>query len=132
MINSAIKVCQNAYANYSEYRVGAALLAEDGSIYTGCNIENSSYSLTCCAERVALFKAVSEGKRNFSAIAIAAVGENGENRQYCVPCGACRQVMSEFCDGDFQVICIKSKDDYKTYKLTELIPHNFSAETMEN
>lgn len=108
-----------AYAPYSGFLVGAALLTEDGSVYTGCNVENASYSLCCCAERNAFFKAVSEGKKNFVAIAIAGGKENGDT--VCFPCGSCRQVMSEFCDENFKVILSD-----RTLTLKELIPYTFS------
>lgn len=130
LVKKAIEMCSEAYAPYSKYRVGAAILTLGGKVYTGCNIENSSYSLCCCAERVALFKAVSNGEREFSAIAVAAFDENGESKSYCVPCGACRQTLGEFCGGDFTVICVKNKEDYKAYTLAELMPHGFSASVM--
>lgn len=108
----------NAYAHYSGFKVGAALLCTDGTVYTGCNIENSSYPLTCCAERVAFFKAVSEGKKEFEAIAITGGKESTDSP--CFPCGACRQVMSEFCDRDFKIVL---KDMILT--LGEILPYSF-------
>lgn len=104
-----------AYAPYSKFKVGAALLCEDGKIYTGCNVENGAYGATICAERCAFVKAVSDGERRFSAIAIANSADTP-----CPPCGECRQVMSEFCDGDFKVIL---KD--KTFTLASLLPESF-------
>lgn len=131
LIDEAYKASERAYSPYSKYSVGAALLCSDGKIYTGCNIENSSYSMTCCAERVAFFKAISsyDVKPQFSAIAIVGLDENLKSDTYCMPCGACRQVMSEFCGEDFTVICIKNKEDYKLYKLSELLPEAFSAQS---
>ena len=120
---SAIKARETAYAPYSEFYVGAALLCSDGTVFTGCNIENISYSATVCAERTAFFKAVSEGKREFSAIAIAG-GKKGESI-FAYPCGVCRQVMAEFCKGDFKVIVVKSAEEYEIYPLSELIPKSF-------
>lgn len=108
----------NAYAHYSGFKVGAALLCTDGTVYTGCNIENSSYPLTCCAERVAFFKAVSEGKKGFEAIAITGGKESTDSP--CFPCGACRQIMSEFCGRDFKIVL---KDMILT--LGEILPYSF-------
>lgn len=123
LVLSAIKAREKAYAPYSEFYVGAALLCSDGTVFTGCNIENISYSATVCAERTAFFKAVSEGKREFSAIAIAG-GKKGESI-FAYPCGVCRQVMAEFCKGDFKVIVVKSAEEYEIYPLSELIPKSF-------
>lgn len=123
----AIEAMQKAYSPYSRFMVGAALLTADGEIFTGCNIENASFSPTICAERVAVSKAVSEGKREFSAIAICG-GKGGVlTSDECFPCGVCRQVMSEFCDKDF-IVYIVTKDDVKEYKLSELLPHSFGLE----
>ena len=120
----------NAYTPYSNFKVGAALLCSDGSIYTGCNIENASFSPTVCAERVAIFKAVSEGKREFSAIAVCG-GTIGElNDKFCYPCGVCRQVLSEFCDKDFKIF-VMSKEDVKEYTLSELLPFSFGVDNLE-
>lgn len=128
LILKAVEASKSSYSPYSGFRVGAALLCKDGSIYLGTNIENSSYSATICAERVAFFKAVSEGKRDFKAIAIVGGKENvGET--LCPPCGACRQVMSEFCDGDFLVLLPK-KDGFEEYRLSELLPLSFSDENL--
>ena len=129
LITKAIETMQNSYSPYSEFKVGAALLTTDGKIYTGCNIENASYSMTVCAERTAIFKAVSDNKRSFKKIAIIA-GKDGVVTSYTSPCGACLQVMTEFCDADFEVILAKSIDDYKVYKLTQLLPHSFSSENL--
>ena len=123
LINKAYEAMQHSYSPYSGFKVGAALLTGGGEIYTGCNIENSAYSPTCCAERTAFFKAVSEGKRDFKAIAILG-GKNGEITDYCYPCGVCRQVMAEFCDRDFEVITA-CPEGIKSYSLKELLPEAF-------
>lgn len=125
MIETAIEQLQYSYAPYSEFKVGAALLAGNGKLYTGCNIENAAYTPTNCAERTAFFKAVSEGVRTFEAICIAG-GKNGELTEYTAPCGVCRQVMMEFCDPEtFDIILAKGVDDYKVYKLKDLVPLGF-------
>lgn len=115
----------DAYVPYSGFKVGAALLTASGKVYTGCNIENAAYSPSNCAERTAFFKAVSEGEREFAAIAIVG-GLEGKIKGYCPPCGVCRQVMSEFCTNDFIIILGKEDDEYKSYTLTELLPVSFS------
>ena len=120
-----------SYAPYSGYHVGAALLAKNGNIYAGCNIENASYGATNCAERTAFFKAVSEGVKDFEAIAIVgapadAAAENTFS-EYAYPCGICRQVMQEFCKKDFGIIVAKSTEDYKKYTLQELLPFGFGG-----
>lgn len=130
LCKAAVEVMENAYAPYSEFLVGAALLCADGSIYTGCNIENSSYSATVCAERTAIFKAVSEGKKDFVKIAIAG-GKKGQITGACPPCGVCRQVLSEFCRPDFQVLIV-SADSYEKHTLSELLPNAFSKNNKEN
>ena len=122
LIKQAIEARKQSYSPYSGFAVGAALLCEDGTVYKGCNIENASYSPTNCAERTAFFKAVSEGKREFVAIAI--VG-GSEELQKCYPCGVCRQVMSEFCDEQFEVVCGVLSDEYEVIKLGELFPKSF-------
>lgn len=125
LIDAAIGQLERSYAPYSNYKVGAALLAENGTIYTGCNVENSSYSVTNCAERTAFFKAVSEGARTFQAICIVG-GMNGQLKEYAPPCGVCRQVMMEFCDPEkFEIILTTGREDYKEYKLIDLLPLGF-------
>lgn len=121
LIEKAVEAAKNAYAPYSMYHVGAALLTKSGKIFTGCNVENASYGATNCAERTAFFKAVSEGFREFEAIAIVSFSD------YAYPCGICRQVMQEFCDGDFRIIVAKSEEDYKEYTLGELLPFGFGG-----
>ena len=120
LLRLAEQAAQNAYCKYSGFRVGAALLTVDGRVYTGCNIENGSYSLTVCAERTAIFKAVSEGVTDFAAIAIAGSAD-GDFSSPCFPCGACLQVMSEFCGGDFGIVLADRR-----CTLDELMPHRFA------
>ena len=125
LIQAALDARKYSYSPYSGYRVGAALLAADGTVYTGCNIENAAFSPTICAERTAFFKAVSEGKREFCAIAIAG-SPDGEMTQFSWPCGVCRQVMVEFCDPKrFTVIVAKSEEVYEKRTLEELLPKGF-------
>lgn len=125
LIARALEAQKAAYVPYSNFRVGAALVTGGNRIYTGCNIENAAYSPTNCAERTAFFKAVSEGERDFKAIAVAG-GEKNKTGTFCPPCGVCLQVMLEFCDPEsFIVILANSLDDYKIIKLAQLIPHYF-------
>ena len=150
LISEAAKARMMAYAPYSNYLVGAALIVPSGNIFTGCNVENASYGLTNCAERTAVFKAVSEGQRHIDAIAIIGGplvesdsqnvrindelqgdgidGDKTQEADYPYPCGACRQVLSEFLpeSGDIDVIVARSEDDYKMFKLSELLPHSFN------
>ena len=123
LMQQAIKARERSYSPYSGFKVGAALLCQDGEIHTGCNIENRAYGPSNCAERTAFFKAVSEGKREFLAIAIAG---GREELEMCFPCGVCRQVMGEFCDPEtFDIICGTSKQKYEVWKLKELLPYMF-------
>lgn len=127
LAKKAIDMRNYSYAPYSNFRVGAALLADNGTVYGGCNIENAAYGPSNCAERTAIFKAVSEGVRDFTAIAIAGGPEEGI-KDFCAPCGVCRQVMMEFCHPEgFRVILAKSEDEYRIYTLAELMPLSFSA-----
>ena len=132
IIQLALDARQKAYAPYSGFKVGSALLAENGTIFIGCNIENAAYSCTNCAERTAFFKAVSEGVTKFTAIAI--VGGSGEvPDRICAPCGVCRQIMLEFCDYDeFDVIMAVNTDEYEVVKLKDLMPHSFSPRDLYN
>ena len=131
LIKTAVRQLSYSYAPYSHFKVGAALLAENGTIYTGCNIENAAYTPTNCAERTAFFKAVSEGVRTFKAICIVG-GMNGELTDYTAPCGVCRQVMMEFCSPEeFEIILAKGEDDYKMYKLKDLMPQGFGPGNLE-
>lgn len=126
LIQAAIDTKENAYVPYSGFRVGAALLAKDGRIFTGCNVENAAYSPTICAERTAVAKAVSEGCREFTAIAVT-----GDHGDYLTPCGVCRQVLAEFCDlNEFQVILANNVTDYKELTLAELLPGSFGKENL--
>lgn len=125
LIKLALEAREKAYAPYSSFAVGAALLCGDGEIFTGSNIENSAFSPTVCAERTAIFKAVSEGKRDFVKIAVVGGNADKEPENYCPPCGVCRQVMKEFCSADFEIIIAKNPDDYKVKTLCELLPESF-------
>jgi cytidine deaminase len=119
LLNMAWKASKNAYAPYSRFFVGAALECADGTVYTGCNVENAALGSSICAERTALTKAVSEGRKEFVRIAVYAEGEN-----YCMPCGACRQMLVEFAP-DMEVLCAKVGGLYVSYRLSELLPHTF-------
>ena len=123
LISLAVEAMGKAYAPYSGFQVGAALLCSDGTVFTGCNIENAAYSPTNCAERTAIFKAVSEGRKDFAAIAICG-GKGGKLSGLCPPCGVCRQVLSEFCQGDFPIY-LAHKDGYKALTLGDLLPYSF-------
>ena len=125
LIALAFEAKKRSYSPYSHFQVGAALLCEDGSVYLGCNIENASYGATNCAERTAIFKAVSEGQRQFEAIAIIGGPEN-EPGGFCPPCGVCRQVMSEFCDQNFRIL-LGTPHQIQTYHLNELFTTPFTA-----
>ncbi len=126
LIKIALEARKFSYSPYSGFSVGAALLCDDGSVYTGCNIENSAFSPTNCAERTAFFKAVSEGKKEFLKIAVVGADSSKEvPDNYCPPCGVCRQVMKEFCSEDFEILIAKNSDDYKALTLSELLPLSF-------
>ena len=125
LAKKAVEAKKNALPAYSNFHVGSALITEDGKIFSGCNIESSSYSLTMCAERIAIFKAISEGERKFKAIALA-----GDTDDYISPCGACRQVISDLC-GDIDVIMVNGKGDYKVNKTSELLPFAFSDDDLK-
>lgn len=120
----AKEAMKNSYAPYSNYNVGAVLLTKSGKTYKGCNIENASYSVTNCAERTALFSAISNGEKDFEAICIVG-GKNGAITDYAMPCGVCRQALAEFCDADLKVYVGKSEDDIKEFTLGELLPYSF-------
>jgi len=126
LITKALDMRKKAYCPYSGYSVGAALLTGTGKIFEGCNIENAAYPDTVCGERTAIFKAVSEGEREFTAIAVTG-GRSEEPEGYSVPCGSCRQVMNEFCDPDrFWIIVARNTEDYKVFTLRQLLPESFS------
>ena len=131
LIETAAAQLAFSYTPYSHFKVGAALLAKNGRVSTGCNIENAAYTPTNCAERTAIFKAVSEGVREFEAICIVG-GPEGRIVDYTPPCGVCRQVMMEFCQPEeFQIILAKGKDDYRIYKLKDLMPQGFGPGNLE-
>jgi len=125
LMNVAVLAREYAYAPYSEFCVGAALLCGSGRVYTGCNIENAAYSPTNCAERTAFFKAISEGEREFLAIAVVGGKKQEPLANTCSPCGVCRQVMSEFCKGDFRIL-LGTPEHILPYTLEELLPLSFS------
>lgn len=132
LIELALEARQQAYTPYSGFQVGAALLTKTGKIYTGCNIENAAYTPTNCAERTAFFKAVSQGEREFKAIAITGGKKEAVELEFCPPCGVCRQVMMEFCKpSEFQIIFGKTKDEYKIYTLLELLPLGFGPSQLQ-
>ena len=130
LIDQAIAMTERSYAPYSHFHVGAALLDKNGRVWTGCNIENAAYGPSNCAERTAVFKAVSEGCREFEAIAIAGGLEDSEGvpqiKDYCPPCGVCRQVLAEFCDKDFKILLANGAGEIKEFTLGQLLPESFS------
>jgi cytidine deaminase len=138
LIRSAFQARKRAYTPYSHFQVGAALLAKNGTVYQGCNIENASYPATNCAERTAFYKAVSEGVREFQAIAIVGgsvlypkTAEETQCADLCSPCGICRQVMREFCPGDFEIVLARSQEDYEVHTLEKLLPLSFEPENLK-
>lgn len=124
LMHSAQEARNNSYSPYSHFRVGAALLTKSNKVYTGCNIENAAYSVTNCAERTAIFKAVSEGEREFVALAIVG-GREGETAEFCAPCGVCRQVIAEFCPKDFKIV-LGNETKFEIYTLDQLLPLSFT------
>ena len=132
LIKLALSAREKAYAPYSHYAVGAAVVGDSGKVYTGCNIENASYPAGICGERTAIFKAISEGERKITMIALVAAEETktAPLPEYPSPCGICRQVMAEFCEQDTPVLLAKSEDDYNEYKLCELLPLSFTAKDL--
>ena len=127
LILKALKARENAYVPYSKFAVGAAVRTKSGEIFDGCNIENISYSATVCAERTAIFSAVSKGNRQFTRIAVAGGDEGKEPGDFCAPCGVCLQVMSEFCGPDFEILLVKSEKGVKRYTLKDLLPVVFDS-----
>jgi cytidine deaminase len=125
LLNLAVNAMENAYSPYSEFKVGAALLCENGDVYCGANIENSSYSATICAERVALFKAVSDRQTSFKSMAVVGCYPV-KTQDFCYPCGVCLQTLREFCAPDFKIITANSLGDIKEFTLKELLPYGFS------
>ena len=130
LCQKAIDMRSESYAPYSNFLVGSALLTKDGKIFTGCNVENSAFGPSICAERTAIVKAVSEGHKDFAAIAIAG-GKRVGGLQYCVPCGVCRQVMREFCKPSFKIYLAKSATDYQEFTLADLLPESFGPENLD-
>ncbi len=130
LIKTALEMRKKSYTPYSNFNVGAALLAENGTVYTGCNIENAGFTSTNCAERTAFFKAVSEGVKDFKAIAIVGGPKDAVELDYCPPCGVCRQVMSEFCRDDFKIIIARSETEYKIMTLPEILPERFGPKDL--
>ena len=131
LCEKAVKAMQNAYVPYSGFKVGAALVCSDGTVFTGCNIENASFTPTVCAERTAVFKAVSEGVHRFQAIAIVGSREGEKNLLVTSPCGVCRQALNEFCENDMPVILAKSEEDYQIVTLGELLPLGFGPKNVQ-
>ena len=125
----AKKAMENSYSPYSDCKVGAALLCENGKVFTGTNIENAAFGPTVCAERVAIFKAVSEGEKEFSKIAVVG-GKGGVINGIFAPCGVCRQVLREFCDDDFEILLGETEDNFKTVTLKDLLPLSFSPDNV--
>ena len=131
LIRMAMKAREQSYCPYSRFAVGAALLLGDGRIVTGCNIENAAYSPGNCAERTAIFKAVSEGNREFSAIAVVGGPAGKDPSSVCTPCGMCRQVLMEFCHPEtFTIICAKDPETYQLYSLEEMLPAGFGPASL--
>ena len=129
LLLTAIRQMKKSYSPYSNCKVGAALLCKNGKVFTGTNIENAAFSPTICAERVAIFKAVSEGEREFSKIAVAG-GKDGIVDGIFAPCGVCRQVLREFCSDDFQIILGENEEEYKVVALKDLLPLSFSPDNV--
>jgi len=131
LISHALQARKQSYSPYSHFQVGAALLSKDGNLYTGCNIENAAYTPGNCAERTAFFKAVSEGVREFSSIAIVGGPEGADTLDLCAPCGVCRQVMMEFCDPKtFEVILAKDPEHYEIFTLEQILPMGFGPKDL--
>ena len=132
LIKTALAARKKAYAPYSNFTVGAALLAKDGQIFSGCNVESATFAPGSCAERTAIFTAVAQGVRGFKAIAVVGGKADGETLDYCAPCGVCRQMLAEFCDPEeFVIIIAKSEDDYIINTLGELLPMSFGPEKLQ-
>lgn len=134
LVHEAIAAADNAYVPYSGFHVGAALLDKDGKVWTGCNIESASYTPTNCAERTAMFKAVSEGVKDFQAIAI--IGRDHLSKEITesmtAPCGVCRQVLAEFCAEDFEIVLANAKGDLNIYRLEEILPLAFTKTSLDD
>ncbi len=129
LMSLAAQAREKSYSPYSHFKVGAALLGKSGKVYLGCNVENAAYTPTNCAERTTVFKAVSEGEREFQAIAIVG-GKGDEWAEFCAPCGVCRQVLAEFCDKDFRLV-LGNPNTIKTYTFEEILPLSFGKNDLE-
>lgn len=130
LVKEALAAREFAYTPYSHFSVGAALLCKSGKIFRGCNIENASYTPTNCAERTAFFKAVSEGEREFSAIAVVGGPSEAPPVDFCFPCGVCRQVIAEFCSSDFKIYIAKNTEEIKEYSLDDILPYAFTEKDL--
>lgn len=130
LVERAKEARKNAYTPYSGFAVGAALLCRDDTVYAGCNIENAGFTATCCAERTAFFRAVNDGKRQFSAIAVVGGKAGEEPRELCAPCGVCRQVMAEFCGPEFEILLLDG-GTVKTFTLEQLLPQAFGPGNLD-
>ena len=132
LVREALEARKQSYCQYSSFAVGAALLCGDGTVFRGCNIENAAYPATNCAERTAMFKAVSEGNMDFRAIAIVGGPKGKEPKDFCAPCGVCRQVMAEFCDPEtFRIVLMNGDGEIRDYLLKELLPLGFTGKALE-
>lgn len=129
LVIEAINAMKNSYSPYSDFKVGAALLTANGKVYTGCNIENVAFGPSICAERVAIFKAISEGEKSFSKIAVVG-GKSGVVSSPTPPCGVCRQVMREFCNDDFEILIVRENENYDKVLLKDLLPQSFKPEIL--
>ena len=129
LVIEAINAMKNSYSPYSDFKVGAALLTANGKVYTGCNIENVAFGPSICAERVAFFKAISEGEKSFSKIAVVG-GKAGVISSPTPPCGVCRQVMREFCNDDFEILIVRENENYDKVLLKDLLPQSFKPEIL--
>ena len=129
LVKQALAARENAYCPYSSFAVGAALLCGDGTVYTGCNVETAAFN-GCCAERTAIFHAVADGKRGFTALAVAGAGQGQQPDSLCTPCGVCRQVIREFCKPDFEIILTDGKN-IQAVTLEELLPMAFGPDSLQ-
>jgi cytidine deaminase len=129
LMQYAVQAREKSYSPYSNFKVGAALLGKSGKVYLGCNVENAAYSPTNCAERTAVFKAVSEGEKEFEAIAIVG-GKGNELSPFCAPCGVCRQVLAEFCGKDFKLV-LGTPNAYTVHSFEEILPYSFGKQDLE-
>ncbi len=130
LMKEALNARERAYAPYSRFKVGAALLTKSGKIYKGCNIENAAYTPSNCAERTAVFSAIAAGDRDFAAIAIVGFNEDGSNLHKCAPCGVCRQVLREFVSDDFPIVVGTSPEDFECLTLKDFLPYSFGPEDL--